>query len=110
MLCVSFMAPKALNNMDVRDLTLTIPSIHYEDKTWSSHEFANHLKFDIVKIVLAHAPLILGNRILRKPLRNGGQARPLRQMSDFTLCMTLEELHKQGRSRDGRGEAGEKGV
>lgn len=99
-LCTSFKAPKHLNIIDVHNLTLTTPSIHYNDKTWSSHEFASHLKRDLVKIVLAHSGKIIGNKFKLRSRKT--TTVPLKQISDYSSYMTLKDLQEDGRPRDYR--------
>lgn len=99
-LCASFLAPKSLNIIDVHNLTLTVPAIHYKDKTWSSHEFASHLKKDIVKVVLSHSGKIIGNKFKHRPRK--GAVEPLKQIADYSQYMTLDQLQEQGRARNAR--------
>lgn len=96
-LCISFKAPKHLNIIDVHNLQLAIPSIYYKNKIWSGHDLAVHLKKDVIRVVLNHSGKILGNKFKqRKRKKSDG---PLKQISDYSLYMTLDELQKDGRTR-----------
>lgn len=93
-LCLSFKAPKHLNIIDVHNLTLSIPRIHYTDKTWSSHDFVLQLQKDIVKIVLVHSGKIIGNKFRHR--RREGVPTPLRQIEDYSQYMTVDDLQRPG--------------
>lgn len=97
-LCLSFKAPKHLNIIDVHNLTLSIPRIHYRDKTWSSHDFASQLQKDIVKIVLAHTGKIIGNKFRHR--RREETTTPLKQVANYSQFMTVDELQMEGRERE----------
>lgn len=96
-LCVSFKAPKHLNIIDVHNLTLSIPTLHYKNKTWSGEDFALQLKKDIIKIVLAHTGKIIGNKF--KHRKKNDAEEPLKQILDYSQYMTLQDLQTEGRSR-----------
>lgn len=95
-LCLSFKAPKHLNIIDVHNLTLSIPKIHYTDKTWSSHDFVFQLQKDIMKIVLVHSGKIIGNKFRHR--RREGVSTPLRQIEDYSQYMTVDDLQREGRT------------
>lgn len=94
---LSFKAPKHLNIIDVHNLNVSIPKIHYADRTWSSHDFAVQLQKDIIKIVLAHSGKIIGNKFL--PRRRERVSTPLKQIADYSQYMTIDDLQKDGRER-----------
>lgn len=98
-MCISFKAPKHLNIIDVHNLQVLIPTIHYQNKTWSGHELAMHLKKDVIRIVLNHAGKIIGNKFKHRHRKKTGQ--PLKQISDYSQYMTLEQLQEEGRPRNG---------
>lgn len=100
-LCISFKAPKHLNIIDVHNLEFSLPQIHYMDKTWTSDDFVQQLKKDVVKIFLSNAGKIIGNKFKLK--RRKRVSTPLRQISDFSLYMTLEDLQEEVRRRDSMG-------
>lgn len=100
-LCISFKAPKHLNIIDVHNLEFSLPQIHYMDKTWTSDDFVQQLKKDVVKIFLSNAGKIIGNKFKLK--RRKRISTPLRQISDFSLYMTLEDLQEEVRRRDSMG-------
>lgn len=100
-LCLSFKAPKHLNIIDVHNLTLSIPRIHYRDKTWSSHDFASQLQKDIVKIILAHTGKIIGNKFRHRHREEA--LTPLKQISNYSQFITVDEL--QIRTNDVKDEA-----
>lgn len=96
-LLISFKAPKHLNIIDVHNLQLAIPSIHYKNKTWSGHDLAVHLKKDVIRVVLNHSGKIIGNKFKQRKRKESDG--PLKQISDYSLYMTLDELQKEGRPR-----------
>lgn len=96
-LCISFKAPKHLNIIDVHNLQLAVPTIFYENKTWSGHDLAMHLKKDVIRVVLNHSGKIIGNKFKQRKRKESDG--PLKQISDYSLYMTLDELQKEGRPR-----------
>lgn len=105
-LCLSFKAPKHLNIIDVHNLTLSIPKIHYADKTWSSHDFVLQIQKDIAKIVLVHSGKIIGNKFRHR--RREVVSTPLRQIEDYSQYMTVDDLQREGRT-NGKEEIDHKG-
>ncbi|WPK25150.1 hypothetical protein PUMCH_002453 [Australozyma saopauloensis] len=99
-LCLSFRAPKHLNIIDVHNLTLSIPRIHYSDKTWSSQDFISQLQKDLIKIVLAHTGKIIGNKFRHRHREVGST--PLKQIANYSQFMTVSELQSEGRTEDER--------
>ncbi|KAK6459350.1 mitochondrial protein from FMP27-domain-containing protein [Scheffersomyces xylosifermentans] len=97
-LFVSFKAPKHLNILDVHELLLNIPTLHYGNKVWSGEEFILRVRKDIIKIILNHTGKILGNKF--KIRKRKGIAEPLNQISDYASFMTIKDLQSAGRSRD----------
>ncbi|KAM9910998.1 hypothetical protein OXX69_003939 [Metschnikowia pulcherrima] len=97
-LCISFKAPKHLNIIDVHNLEFFLPSIHYKDKTWTSNDFIMQLQKDVIKIFLSNTVRIIGNKF--KVRKRKKVSTPLRQISDFSSYMTLEDLQGEGRGRD----------
>lgn len=102
-LCVSFKAPKHLNIIDVHNLKLSVPSLHYENKTWTGADFANQVKKDIIKVVLSHSGKIIGNKF--KQRHRKAASSPLKQISDYSHYMSLDDLEANGRSRDEKRES-----
>lgn len=99
-LSISFKAPRHLNIIDVHKLEVTLPNLHYKNKTWTGEDLANQVKKDIIKVVLSHSGKIIGNKF---KLRNRkAVSSPLKQISEYSLYMTLSDLQKEGRSRDDR--------
>lgn len=95
-LCVSFKAPKHLNIIDVHNLQLTVPSLHYENKTWDGADFANQVKKDIIKVALGHSGRIIGNKF--KHRNRKALLSPLKQISDYSKYMSLSDLQENGKS------------
>ncbi|GEQ70799.1 hypothetical protein JCM33374_g4478 [Metschnikowia sp. JCM 33374] len=91
-LCISFKAPKHLNIIDVHNLEFSLPSIHYQDKTWTSNDFVLQLKKDVVKIFLANTGKIIGNKFKLKKRKKA--VTPLRQISDFSHYVALTDLQE----------------
>ncbi|ODV76989.1 uncharacterized protein CANTADRAFT_23827 [Suhomyces tanzawaensis NRRL Y-17324] len=98
MLHVSFKAPLHLKFLNVHELTLNIPSLKYKNKMWSGEEFALRVKKDLIKIILQHTGKILSNKFKQK--KRDKIAEPLKQIADYASFMTLQDLQKEGRSRD----------
>lgn len=97
-LSISFKAPKHLNIIDVHKLEVNMPSLHYKNKTWTGEDLANQVKKDIIKVVLTHSGKIIGNKF--KMRHRKAASSPLKQISDYSLYMTLGDLQQDGRSRD----------
>lgn len=92
---VSFRAPPHLHIIDVHNLMLNVPAFHYREKTWSSEDFVNRLKKDVIKVILSHTGKILGNKFKVRKRRT--QEEPLKQIKDYTRYMTLDDLQEDGR-------------
>jgi hypothetical protein len=100
-LIISFSAPKALHLLDVHRLVLNMPALKYSHKIWSAQEFTERLKKDTVKVILQHTGKILGNKIIKpKKLKHKEVNEPLKQISDYSKYMTLNDLQEEGRARD----------
>lgn len=97
-LCISFKAPKHLNIIDVHNLQLTVPLLHYKNKTWTGADFANQVKKDIIRIVLSHSGKIIGNKFKKRHRK--ATSSPLKQISDYSRYTSLDDLQVGGRSRD----------
>lgn len=97
-LCISFKAPKHLNIIDVHKLQFPLPMLHYRDKTWTNEDFVQQLKKDVVKVFLSHTGRIIGNKFKVRQRNRANVA--LKQISDYSQYMTLEELQEEGRPRD----------
>lgn len=95
---ISFQTPKHLNIIDVHNLVFSIPMIHYKDKTWTSNDFAVQLRKDIIKIFLANSGKIIGNKFKLRKRKHAST--PLKQISDYSHFMTLDDLQEEGRARD----------
>lgn len=90
---MSFKAPKHLNIIDVHKLMISIPSLHYKQKTWSGEDLILQLKKEIVKIVLSHTGKIIGNKF--KHRKRPGNKEPLKQITDFTHYVALDDLQEE---------------
>lgn len=97
-LLISFLAPKHLNIIDVHKLQLSLPRLHYKNKTWTGEDFANQVKKDIIKMVLSHSAKVIGNKFKHRHRKVA--ATPLNQISDYSLYMTLDDLQVDGRARE----------
>lgn len=71
---------------------MTILRIHYVERTWSSHDFAVQLRWNIIKIVLAHTGKIIGIKF--RPQRCKGASTPLKQIADYSQFMTVDDLQR----------------
>lgn len=96
---MSFNAPKQLSILDVLGLSLKIPELSYKNKLWAGEDFVVQLRKDIIKILLSHTGRILGNKFKRKKKGAVG-ASPLNQIKNYDSFMTVDDLQKEGRSRD----------
>ncbi|KAG7195095.1 uncharacterized protein KQ657_004211 [Scheffersomyces spartinae] len=98
---MSFSAPKLLSILDVHGLSLKIPVLSYKNKLWAGEDFVVQLRKDIIKILLSHTGRILGNKFKRKkkPSKHTSSS-PLNQIKNYDSFMTVDDLQKEGRSRD----------
>lgn len=89
-ICVSFRAPKHLHIIDVHNLTLSVPTIHFQDKTWTSDDLTRHLKKSLIRVIVSHTGKIIGNKFkLRKKETSN---KPLHQLQDYSKYVTLEDM------------------
>jgi len=96
-LYVSFRGPKHLNILNVNDLHVTVPMLHYANKMWSGEDVIVRVKKDIIKTILNHTGKILGSKF--KQTKKKEVQEPLNQISDYATFMTLQDLQTKGRSR-----------
>ncbi|RLV91306.1 Uncharacterized protein JA1_003942 [Spathaspora sp. JA1] len=96
-LVVSFTGPKSNRLLDVNRLHLNVPNLKYSNKIWSGEDFMNHLKKDIIKMILQHSGKILGNK-LKVSKKRSKITEPLNQISDYGKLLTLNDLQEGSRS------------
>lgn len=107
-LYVSFHAPGGLHVLNVHDVDIHIPLLHYTNKFWSGEEFFLSVKKDLIKIILLHTGKILGNKLIHRAHKLGKDL--LKQISDYSEFMSLQDLQHDGRARDaGRSDFNAKG-
>lgn len=95
---ISFSAPITLRLLDVHRLVINIPTLRYVNKIWSAKELTDRLKKDIIKVILQHSGKILGNKFKAK--KKTKTSEPLKQISNYSKYMTLDDLQQHGRERD----------
>lgn len=105
-LMVSFDAPPHLVFLDAYKLSMNIPNLKYQGELWSTKDIVLQIRKDIIKIILSHTGKIIGNKFkIRKKVKND---KPLKQISDFSKFVTVQDLQESGRLRDAA--AGSNGV
>lgn len=92
-ICVSFRAPKHLHIIDVHNLTLSVPTIHFKDKTWTSEDLTRHLKKSLIRVIVSHTGKIIGNKF--KLRKKETVNRPLHQIQDYSKYVTLEDMQDE---------------
>lgn len=95
---ISFSAPSTLHLLDVHRLVINIPTLRYVNKIWSAKELTDRLKKDVIKVILQHSGKILGNKFKAK--KKTKTSEPLKQISNYSKYMTLDDLQQHGRERD----------
>lgn len=89
-LIISFKAPGHLNIIDVHNLALNIPTLRYQNKTWSGEDFILRLRKDIIKVILQHTGQILGNKF--KIRRRRLLKQPLKQIANYASFVSVQDL------------------
>ncbi|CAH6720582.1 uncharacterized protein CLIB1444_04S03334 [[Candida] jaroonii] len=89
-LIISFKAPGHLNIIDVHNLSLNIPTLRYQNKTWSGEDFILRLRKDIIKVILQHTGQILGNKF--KIRRRRLLKQPLKQIANYASFVSVQDL------------------
>lgn len=95
---VSFHANNHLNILNVDNLKLSVPTLSYSNKLWTGKDFILHLKRDLLKIILNHTGRIISNKF--KHSKKKSLSSPLKQVSNYSNFITVNDLQSEGRSRD----------
>ncbi|KAI9218488.1 hypothetical protein BC828DRAFT_407546 [Blastocladiella britannica] len=68
-LCISYRGNKEKNIEDIQDFVLTLPTMAYNNKTWTWLEFMTQVRRDILFAVLGHTGQLLRDKMFsRRPL------------------------------------------
>ncbi|PRT52823.1 hypothetical protein B9G98_00443 [Wickerhamiella sorbophila] len=64
-LTVSYKGRSRSNLLDLQEVTIPLPEIYYTNKMWNKLDLLNHLKKDILRVLVGHSYAIIGNRFRR---------------------------------------------
>lgn len=86
-LCLSYKGKDQRNVEDVHDFVFRLPTIEWQNKTWSNLDLALALKKAVVKALISHTGAIIGNKF-SKHRPNAEQRSKLREMANSSVLIT----------------------
>ncbi|KAG8412091.1 Protein FMP27, mitochondrial [Metarhizium acridum] len=86
-LCLSYKGKDQRNFEDVHDFVFRLPTIEWQNKTWSNLDLALALKKAVVKALISHTGAIIGNKF-SKHRPNAEQRSKLREMASSSVVIT----------------------
>ncbi|KAG6161576.1 hypothetical protein E4U11_003323 [Claviceps purpurea] len=86
-LCLSYKGKDQRNVEDVHDFVFKLPTIEWQNKTWSNLDLALALKKAVVKALISHTGAIIGNKF-SKHRPNAEQRSKLREMANSSVLIT----------------------
>ncbi|KAK2589939.1 Protein SABRE [Conoideocrella luteorostrata] len=86
-LCLSYKGKDQRNFEDVHDFVFRLPTIEWQNKTWSNLDLALALKKAVVKALISHTGAIIGNKF-SKHRPNAEQRSKLREMANSSVLIT----------------------
>ncbi|KAK9452154.1 golgi-body localization protein domain-containing protein [Limtongia smithiae] len=100
-LCISYKGKSTRNIEDVNEFVFRMPTIEYQNKTWSNLDLAMRLKKDVVKTLISHAGAIIENKIKHGgPSSKKRKQQPLiRQITTYASFTSLADLSETRTSR-----------
>ncbi|ODV88831.1 hypothetical protein CANCADRAFT_32288 [Tortispora caseinolytica NRRL Y-17796] len=99
LLCVSFRGPGKKRLATVHEFELYLPTIEFQNKTWSNLDLVNHLKKLVIKSLLSHTGAILENKITRRAHRGRSMTYGLiKQVSNYRNFLSLEDITENSHS------------
>ncbi|RDA89891.1 hypothetical protein CP533_6248 [Ophiocordyceps camponoti-saundersi (nom. inval.)] len=120
-LCLSYRGREQRNFEDVHDFVFRMPTMEWQNKTWSNLDLALALKKAVMKVLISHTGAIIGNKFSkRRP--NAEQRIRLRELANSSVVISSnssvnqveeeeEEQEQSSESDDdeGRGREGTEG-
>ncbi|KAK5997565.1 UPF0648 protein C3H5.09c [Cladobotryum mycophilum] len=95
-LCLSYKGKDQRNFEDVHDFVFRLPTIEWQNKTWSNLDLALALKKAVMKALISHTGAIIGNKF-SKHRPNAEQRSKLRELASNSVLITPVST---GTSRD----------
>ncbi|KAL3963542.1 hypothetical protein ACCO45_000546 [Purpureocillium lilacinum] len=86
-LCLSYKGKEQRNFEDVHDFVFRLPTIEWQNKTWSNLDLALALKKAVVKALISHTGAIIGNKF-SKHRPNAEQRNRLRELANGSVMMS----------------------
>ncbi|OAQ62402.2 hypothetical protein VFPPC_06970 [Pochonia chlamydosporia 170] len=86
-LCLSYKGKDQRNFEDVHDFVFRLPTIEWQNKTWSNLDLALALKKAVVKALISHTGAIIGNKF-SKHRPNAEQRSKLRELANSSVLIT----------------------
>ncbi|KHN97599.1 uncharacterized protein MAM_04614 [Metarhizium album ARSEF 1941] len=86
-LCLSYKGKDQRNFEDVHDFVFRLPTVEWQNKTWSNLDLALALKKAVVKALISHTGAIIGNKF-SKHRPNAEQRSKLREMASSSVVIT----------------------
>lgn len=91
-LCLSYKGKEQRNFEDVHDFVFKLPTIEWQNKTWSNLDLALALKKAVVKALISHTGAIIGNKFSRhRP--NADQRNKLRELANSSVMIAPSSSH-----------------
>ncbi|KAK3399329.1 mitochondrial protein from FMP27-domain-containing protein [Sordaria brevicollis] len=97
-LCLSYKGKGDRNLEDVHNFVFRLPTIEYQNKTWSNLDLALNLKNRIIKALISHTGAIIGNKF-SKHRPNTAQQSKLRELA--TSSVLLAPMLSESRDNSG---------
>lgn len=85
-LCLSYKGKDQRNFEDVHDFVFRLPTIEWQNKTWSNLDLALALKKAVMKALISHTGAIIGNKF-SKHRPNAEQRNKLREMANSSVLI-----------------------
>ncbi|KAI5457786.1 mitochondrial protein from FMP27-domain-containing protein [Mariannaea sp. PMI_226] len=85
-LCLSYKGKDQRNFEDVHDFVFRMPSIEWQNKTWSNLDLALALKKAVVKALISHTGALIGNKF-SKHRPNAEQRNKLRELANSSVLI-----------------------
>ncbi|KAJ6784139.1 hypothetical protein PWT90_04169 [Aphanocladium album] len=85
-LCLSYKGKDQRNFEDVHDFVFRLPTIEWQNKTWSNLDLALALKKAVMKALISHTGAIIGNKF-SKHRPNAEQRSKLREMANSSVLI-----------------------
>ncbi|KAM3481608.1 hypothetical protein MY5147_000594 [Beauveria neobassiana] len=92
-LCLSYKGKDQRNFEDVHDFVFRLPTLEWQNKTWSNLDLALALKKAVMKALISHTGAIIGNKF-SKHRPNAEQRSKLREMANSSVL--IAPVHTSG--------------